>query len=76
MQRLMILILMSGALIATGLSGCTQHRIKVEPIHMTLDVQLKVDRELDRYFGYEDEMDQPVNKTQPAAIQPKQGESQ
>jgi hypothetical protein len=38
--------------------GCATHRvelqpIKVEPIHLTLDVNVKVDRELDRFFEYE-----------------------
>ncbi len=36
-----------------GLSGClsvkTEHEIK--PIHITMDINLKVDRELDNFFG-------------------------
>lgn len=34
-------------------NGClslkSQHEVK--PIHITMDINLKVDRELDRYFG-------------------------
>lgn len=37
-------------------SGCsTQHQIdmthEIRPIHITLDINLKVDRELDNFFG-------------------------
>ncbi len=43
------------AMLAAG--GCT-HKVKVEPIHIdpiyvTLDVRLKVDRELDSFFDFE-----------------------
>ena len=45
--------------------GCTPHvaiePIKVEPIHITMDVNLKVDRELDEFFSYQKE-----STTQPA----------
>ena len=50
-------------------SGCTHHidvqPIKVEPIYMTLDVNIKVDRELDQFFDFEH---RPAPEaTQPAA---------
>lgn len=42
-----------GAALALAGSGClslkSQHEVK--PIHITMDINLKVDRELDRYFG-------------------------
>jgi hypothetical protein len=45
--------------------GCTPHvaidPIKVEPIHITMDVNLKVDHELDEFFSY-----QKDSTTQPA----------
>ena len=50
--------------------GCTKHTvdvqpIRVEPIHMTLDVNIRVDRELDEFFDFEQEINvQPA--TQPA----------
>ena len=55
--------LLAGLLIV-GLAawpGCTQHRVKVEPIevkpiHVTMDVNIKVDRELDRFFDFEDDI--------------------
>jgi hypothetical protein len=45
-------------------SGCTPHvaiePIKVEPIHIQMDVNLKVDRELDDFFSYQkDSTSQP-----------------
>ena len=48
------------AIICIGIGGCT-HKIKVdpikvEPIHVTLDVNLKVDRELDTFFDFEEEL--------------------
>ncbi len=55
--------LLAGLLIV-GLAawlGCTEHRVKVEPIevkpiHVTMDVNIKVDRELDRFFDFEDDI--------------------
>jgi hypothetical protein len=53
-KRTSVLVLLSAAWLLTLLgSGCmtvrTEHRI--EPIHITLDVNLKVQRELDDFFG-------------------------
>ena len=46
--------------------GCTPHvaiePITVEPIHITMDVNLKVDHELDEFFSY-----QKDSTTQPAS---------
>lgn len=38
-------------------TGCTKHTvtvepIRVEPIHLTIDVNVRVDRELDDFFDY------------------------
>lgn len=46
---------------AGALGGCTQHRvevapIEVKPIHMTVDINIKVDRELDEFFDFEEEL--------------------
>ncbi len=32
--------------------------IKVEPIHITLDINIKIDRQLDDFFDFEDEIEQ------------------
>ena len=49
------LILLS-ALIVLIAVGCTQHKVEVapvevKPIHITIDVNVKVDRALDDFFG-------------------------
>ena len=43
--------------IPIGAAGCTKHTvtvepIRVEPIHLTIDVNVRVDRELDEFFDY------------------------
>ena len=50
-----ILILL-GAIFFLNAVGCTQHRVEVapveiKPIHITIDVNVKVDRALDNFFG-------------------------
>ena len=50
-----ILILL-GAFSILATAGCTQHKVEVapvevKPIHITIDVNVKVDRALDDYFG-------------------------
>ncbi len=45
-----------GALSILAAAGCTQHTVQVapvevKPIHITIDVNVKVDRALDDYFG-------------------------
>jgi hypothetical protein len=54
-----ILILL-GALSVLAAAGCTQHKVEVapvevKPIHITIDVNVKVDRALDEYFEDIDE---------------------
>ena len=49
------LILLS-ALFVLIAAGCTQHKVEVapvevKPIHITIDVNVKVDRALDDFFG-------------------------
>ena len=45
--------LLAGMMAAGCLSVKTQHEVK--PIHITMDINLKVDRELDQFFGDLDE---------------------
>ncbi|MBC8208756.1 MAG: YnbE family lipoprotein [Desulfobulbaceae bacterium] len=45
----------------TFTSGCTRHEVdiqpvEIKPIHITIDINLKVDRALDNFF---DDLDQP-----------------
>jgi hypothetical protein len=57
-----------------GLVGCLSHRvsmdpIEVKPIHVTVDVNVRVQRELDKFFDY----DTP-SETRPSANQDKAGQ--
>ena len=50
-----ILLILAAVLVLTT-AGCTQHKVEVapvevKPIHITIDVNVKVDRALDDYFG-------------------------
>ena len=46
--------------------GCarldTTHTIEVKPMHITIDVNLKVDKELDDFFGDIDKQDATMNE--------------
>jgi hypothetical protein len=56
----------------TSLLGCTRHTIdvqpiRIEPIYMTIDVNVKVDRELDEFFDYKNKPAEPApSSTTPA----------
>ena len=48
------------ALVVGCLAGCTRHEvevkpIKVEPIHITVDINIRLQRELENLFAFEDE---------------------
>ncbi len=50
-------------LISMAVWGCTQHEVEIKPveikpIHITIDVNVKVDRELDDFFGEIDKLQQ------------------
>ena len=53
-----------------GLSSCaTRHEVEVKPveikpIHITIDVNVKVDRALDDFFGDIDETAETIKKTE------------
>jgi hypothetical protein len=51
-------------------AGCAQLSVQggEKPIHMIVDVNIKVDRELDQFFAFENQMKAPT--TQPGATQP------
>ena len=45
-----------------ALGACTSHHIELEPIeikpiHITVDVNLKVQRQLDEFFAFEEQVD-------------------
>ena len=49
------ILIILGVLSVLAVAGCTQHKVEVapvevKPIHITIDVNVKVDRALDDYF--------------------------
>ena len=52
--------------LAAAACGCTHtvkvEPIKVEPIHLTIDVNVRVERELDQLLGYEKEIERQVQR--------------
>ncbi len=52
--------------------GCTQHKVEVapvevKPIHITIDVNVKVDKALDDFFGDVDNAEEDIKSDSPAA---------
>jgi hypothetical protein len=48
------------------LAGCKATvRHQIDPIHITLDVNLKVDKELDEFFAFERDIEQEVLESMP-----------
>ena len=59
----MKILTISAVCLMVGLSaGCMRFRvdpIKVEPIHITMDINIKVDKQLDNFFAFEEELETP-----------------
>ena len=56
------------ALIFLVSPGCMTHKVEVapveiKPIHITIDVNVKVDKALDDFFGDIDDAEQKIDKT-------------
>ena len=52
--------------------GCTQHKVEVapveiKPIHITIDVNVKVDKALDNFFGDVDSAEEKIRKKSPSS---------
>ena len=50
-----IFVILLAISVITSFVGCTEHKVeiapvKVEPIHITIDVNVKVDKALDDFF--------------------------
>ncbi len=66
MQRFCCAASLTGMLLLAGNSGCVRVKsdpVKVEPIHITVDVNLRVQRELSDVFGDIDAQDPTIEKT-------------
>jgi len=67
MRKMMMLLVMT-ALIGIA-AACTRHRVEVapvevKPIHITIDVNVKIDREIDNYFGDLFEKEEQIREQQ------------
>ncbi len=67
-------LLMTVVLLAGTSAACTQHRVEVapvevKPIHITIDVNVKIDREIDDYFGDLFEQEEALRQEQENATQ-------
>lgn len=65
------LVLFWGTLFLLALPGCTQHKVEVapvevKPIHITIDVNVKVDKALDSFFDDIDSAEKKIDSTQPS----------
>ncbi len=67
-------LLLTVVLLAGTSADCTQHRVEVapvevKPIHITIDVNVKIDREIDDYFGDLFEQEEALRQEQENANQ-------
>ncbi len=61
-------IFLLGAILIFVAQACTQHKVEVapveiKPIHITIDVNIKVDKALDDFFGDIDEDEEAADET-------------
>lgn len=54
-------------LAATFAAACVSHRvetqpIEIKPIHITMDINLRVQRELDDFFDFEEKVEAPAGE--------------
>lgn len=76
----MLISLGAGVTAATAaLPGCVKFQVdpvEVKPIHIVMDVNIRIDRRLDEFFDFEKELSPPQpSATRPAtaaALQPEQ----
>lgn len=59
---------------ATFAGGCTHHTveikpIKIEPIYARIDVYVKVDKELDNFFDFEEDIKPKLDDDQPGGAE-------
>lgn len=66
MNRSGMVLIITALVLISGLWGCmtqhkveTVHRVEVAPMHITIDVNVKVDRALDDFFRDIDNVGQP-----------------
>ena len=62
-----LIYILPAALIFLASQSCTQHKVEVapvevKPIHITIDVNVKVDKALDDFFGDVDNAEGKIEK--------------
>ena len=67
-MKKIFLVLFFALLVFTTYPGCTQHKVEVapvevKPIHITIDVNVKVDKALDNFFDDIDSEEEQIEST-------------
>ena len=62
-----LFVLVAALLMLSAAQGCTQHKVEVapvevKPIHITIDVNVKVDKALDNFFQDIDATEDAIEK--------------
>ena len=65
-KRMLLLMSVGGCGILFGCGPTVKVKpIQVEPIHITLEVNVRVDRELDQFFDFEEEINPDTGAEKP-----------
>lgn len=56
-------LIIANLVLLTGVAtGCTQHRVTVDPIYATIDINIKIDNRLDEFYAFEDELEEELDE--------------
>lgn len=67
MNRNFTILILAALAVSGGCARVTVDPIEVKPIHITLDITLRVDRSLDDFFGDIENKYQPTTQPAPTA---------
>jgi len=73
MRKWPLAVLVGCAALTGGCLHVKTDPIKVEPIHITMDIYIKVDRALDDFFAFEKQPAPAAGEKAPEPAAPKQG---
>jgi len=65
MRHAPLTLALLAAVTLTVAPGCIEHRVKTEPIHITVDVNLRVEERLREFFEYEQQIEERVSEEGP-----------
>ncbi len=63
-------VFLAGCILTLALSGCnTSHEVdvkpvEIKPIHITIDINVKIDRALDDFFNDIDQMEEQIKENE------------